>query len=114
MLKEFSLLFMTVALVHQNPYVMPSGKGSLFVAEFEAHRIDWAKWMAERIIREIAADRKKQVTALALPLAIFSPPPPRVTKVASRPSSQGTCSGEAVLTAHDDVYTLEPLPEIAA
>ena len=35
--KEFSVLFMTVAMLHQNPYVMSKGKGSLLIAEFEGH-----------------------------------------------------------------------------
>ena len=40
LLREFSVLFMMGALLHQNPYAMPRGKGSLFIAEFEGHRID--------------------------------------------------------------------------
>ena len=68
----------------------------------------------ESIIREIAAHRKKPVTALAHWFAIFSLPPPRVTKIASRPPSQGTRGGAAVLTAHNGVYIPEPLPKIAA
>ena len=31
MFKEFSILFMTVAMLHQNPYTMPKGKGSLLI-----------------------------------------------------------------------------------
>ena len=92
---------------------MPRGKGSLLIAEFEGTRIDWAEWTAESILREIAANKRKPVLALAHWLAIFSPPPPKATKTASRPPSQGTSGGTAVLTAQDDVYIPEPLPKIA-
>ena len=110
--KEWSVLFMTVAFLQQNAHAMPRGKGSLLIAEFEGTRIDWAEWTAESILREIAANRKKPVPALAHWLAIFSPPPPGATKTASRPPSQGTSGGAHLLTAHDDVYVPEPLPEI--
>ena len=63
--KEWSVLFMTVAFLHQNAHAMPRGKGSLFIAEFEGTRIDWAEWTAESILREIAANKKKPVPALA-------------------------------------------------
>ena len=76
LLKEFSVLFMTLALLHLNINAMPRGKGSLLVAEFEGQRIDWAEWTAESILREIAANLKKPVTALTYWLAIFSPPAP--------------------------------------
>ena len=62
---EWSVLFMTVAFLHQNAYTMPRGKGSLFIAEFQGHRIYWVQWTAESILREIAANRKKPVPALA-------------------------------------------------
>ena len=35
LLKEFSVLFITVALLHLNVHSMPRGKGSLLIAEFE-------------------------------------------------------------------------------
>ena len=70
--------------------------------------------MAKSILREIAENRRRPATALAHWLAIFSPPPPGVAKMASRPTSQGTSSGAASIMAHDDVYILEPLPEMAA
>ena len=41
--KEFSVMFMKVPMLHQNPYAMSKGKGSLLIAEFEGHRIDWAE-----------------------------------------------------------------------
>ena len=113
--KDWLVLFMRVALLHQNPYAMPRGKGSILVAEFEGQRIDRVEWTAQSIIREIEANQKKPVTSLAHWLAIFSPPSPGVTKITSRPPSQGTSGGAAILTAHDDVYIPEkPLPEIAA
>ena len=62
---KISGLFIMVDLLHQNPYAMPTGKGNLFVSEFEGHRINWAEWMAESIIREIAVDEKKPVRTLA-------------------------------------------------
>ena len=65
LLQEFSVLFMTVALLHLNVHSMPRGKGSLVVIEFEGQRIDWAEWTAESILREISANRKKPVQALA-------------------------------------------------
>mgnify|MGYP000474008302 FL=1 len=65
LLKEFSVLFMTVALLHLNVHSMPRGKGSLLVAEFEGQRVDWAEWTAESILREIVPNRKRPVTALA-------------------------------------------------
>ena len=63
--KEWSVLFMTVAFLQQNAHAMPRGKGSLLIAEFEGTRIDWAEWTAESILREIVANRKKPVPALA-------------------------------------------------
>ena len=93
---------------------MPSGQGSLFIVEFEGHKIDWAEWTAESILREIVANWKKPVVVLTHWLAILSPPPPGATKTASRPPSQGTSSGVDVLMVHVDVYILEPLSEIAA
>ena len=63
--KEFSVLFLMVAILHMNPYAMPKGKVSLLIVEFTSHMIDWAEWMAESILREIAANRKKPVPALA-------------------------------------------------
>ena len=83
--KEWSVLFMTVALLQQNAHAMPRGKGSLLIAEFEGNRIDWAEWTAESILREIAANRRKPVPALAHWLAIFSPPPPGAAKSTARP-----------------------------
>ena len=112
--KEWSVLFMTVAFLQVNPHAMPRGKGSLLIAEFEGTRIDWAEWTAESILREIAANRRKLVPALAQWLAIFSPPPPGATKTTSQPQSQGTSSGQALLTAHEDAYIPEPLPESLA
>ena len=59
------------------------------------------------------ANCKKPVTTLAYKLAIFSRPPPGAAKPASRPTSQGTSGGTTLLTAPDDVYIPEALPEIA-
>ena len=39
--KEFSVLLMTLALLDQDAYAMPRGKGNFFVAEFEGHSINW-------------------------------------------------------------------------
>ena len=39
--KEFSVLFMTVSVLHMNPYAMPKGKGSLLITEFKGQHIDW-------------------------------------------------------------------------
>ena len=47
--KEFSALFMTVALLHQNAYAMPRGEGILLITEFEGHKIDWAEWTTGRV-----------------------------------------------------------------
>ena len=41
--KEFSVLFMTVAMLHTNPYATPKGKGSLLITEFKGHHIDWTE-----------------------------------------------------------------------
>ena len=54
LLKEFSVLFMTVGFLHLNVNAMPRGKGNYLVVEFKGQRIDWAEWMAESILREIA------------------------------------------------------------
>ena len=110
--KEWSVLFMTVAFLQVNPYAMPRGKASLLIAEFEGTRIDWAEWTAESILREIAANRRKPVPALAHWLAILSPPPPGAVKATARPQSQGSSSCQAPLTASEDVYIPEPLPEV--
>ena len=37
--KEFSVLFMTVAMLHMNQYAMPKGKESLLIAEFKGDRL---------------------------------------------------------------------------
>ena len=71
---------MTVAMLHQNPYAMPEGKGSLFIAEFEGRHIDWVEWTTESILREITANLRKPAMVLAHWLAILSPPPPEVAK----------------------------------
>ena len=55
---------------------------------------------------EIAVNRMKPVTVLAHWLAILSPRP--------QPTSQGPSGGAPALTAHDNVYILEPLPKIDA
>ena len=57
--KEFSVLFMTVVLLHINPYTMPKGKASLLITEFKGHKMDWAEWIAESILREIVANRRR-------------------------------------------------------
>ena len=41
LLKEFLVLFMTVALLHINVHAMSREKCSLLVAKFEGQRIDW-------------------------------------------------------------------------
>ena len=38
--KELSVLFMRVAMLHQNPYPMPKEKGRPVIVEFEDTRID--------------------------------------------------------------------------
>ena len=42
--KEFSVLFMTVVMLHMNLYVMLKGKACLLVSELEGHKIDWTEW----------------------------------------------------------------------
>ena len=65
MFKEFLVLFITVAMLHQNAYGMPRGKGRLFIVEIEGHKIDCVEWTRKSILWEIAANRKKSVVALA-------------------------------------------------
>ena len=112
--KEFSALFMSVAMLHQNLYAMPKAKGSLLILEFEGHRIDWANWTRESILREIVVNRKKPIMALAHWLAILSPPPLGLAKITSRHNGQGTSGKAVTLTSDEDVYILNPLPEPAA
>jgi hypothetical protein len=71
-------------LLQSNPTAISKVRGSLIIASWENRHLDWAEITSKALVREVTANRKNRVTALAYWLGMICPPPPGLEGPRSR------------------------------